>query len=175
MTSDPTGVMLLTRRQPDSPATALNKFCSICTPNGVYTEFGIDPRFEYERIVVALTQRIEHDAPVTEIQNSAQIKLMDLHTLIPFELCHISKPLLIGLVSVKLAAQQVFGKILRILGPSGVAMVIVFHSRPYVFGPADAQHSLVIDIDTIIMAQIIIQSPVAFIWAFRMDFFNLVR
>lgn len=35
--------MLLTRRQPDSPATALNKFCSICTPNGVYTEFGIDP------------------------------------------------------------------------------------------------------------------------------------
>ena len=36
--------MLLTRRQPDSPATVLNKFCSICTPNGVYTEFGIDPR-----------------------------------------------------------------------------------------------------------------------------------
>ena len=35
--------MLLTRRQPDSPATALNKFCSICTPNEVYTEFGIDP------------------------------------------------------------------------------------------------------------------------------------
>ena len=35
--------MLLKRRQPDSPATALNKFCSICTPNGVYTEFWIDP------------------------------------------------------------------------------------------------------------------------------------
>ncbi|MGO5116659.1 hypothetical protein ACTQ33_17010, partial [Candidatus Avoscillospira sp. LCP25S3_F1] len=26
-----------------SPATALNKFCSIRTLNGVYTEFGIDP------------------------------------------------------------------------------------------------------------------------------------
>ena len=37
--------MLLKRRQPDSPATALNKFCSIRTPNGVYTEFGIDPKF----------------------------------------------------------------------------------------------------------------------------------
>ena len=73
--------------------------------------------FEYERIIVALTQRIGHDAPVTEIQNSAQVELMNLHTLRPFELCHISKPLLIGIVSVKLAAQQVFGKILRILGP----------------------------------------------------------
>ena len=130
---------------------------------------------EYEWIVVVFTQCIGHDAPVTEVQNGAQIELMYLNTLIPFELGHISKPFLIGLVSVKLAAQQVFGKILRILGPSGAAMVIVFHSRPYVFGPADAQYSLIIDIDTIIMAQIIIQSPVAFIWAFRMDFFNLVR
>lgn len=43
LTSDPTRVMLLTWQQPDSTATALNKFCSICTPNGVYTEFGIDP------------------------------------------------------------------------------------------------------------------------------------
>lgn len=25
------------------PATVLNKFCSIRTSNGVYTEFGIDP------------------------------------------------------------------------------------------------------------------------------------
>ena len=45
LTSDPTGVMLFTRQQPDSTATARNKFCSICTPNGVYTEFGIDPIF----------------------------------------------------------------------------------------------------------------------------------
>ena len=44
LTSDPTRVMLLTWQQPDSTATALNKFCSICTPNGVYTEFGIDPQ-----------------------------------------------------------------------------------------------------------------------------------
>ena len=35
--------MLLKRRQPDKPAAALNKFCSIRTSNGVYTEFGIDP------------------------------------------------------------------------------------------------------------------------------------
>ena len=35
--------MLLARRQPDKPAAATNKLCSIRTRNGVYTEFGIDP------------------------------------------------------------------------------------------------------------------------------------
>lgn len=53
---------------------------------------------EYERIVIALTERIGHDAPVTEVQNSAQIELMYLNTLIPFELRHISEPLPIGFV-----------------------------------------------------------------------------
>ena len=36
--------MLLKRQQPDKPAAALNKFCSICTSYGVYTESGIDPK-----------------------------------------------------------------------------------------------------------------------------------
>lgn len=44
LTLSPTGVMLLKRRQPDKPAAALNKFCSIRTLNGIYTEFGIDPK-----------------------------------------------------------------------------------------------------------------------------------
>ena len=44
LTSNPSGVMLLTRRQPDKPAAAVNKPCSIRTPNVVYTEFGIDPK-----------------------------------------------------------------------------------------------------------------------------------
>ena len=44
LTSIPIGVILLTRRQPVNPAAASNEFCSICTLNGVYTEFGIDPQ-----------------------------------------------------------------------------------------------------------------------------------
>lgn len=43
MTSSPSGVILLIRRPPDKPAAAANKLCSIRTPKGVYTEFGIDP------------------------------------------------------------------------------------------------------------------------------------
>ncbi|MFR3290765.1 MAG: recombinase family protein [Lachnospiraceae bacterium] len=42
--------MLLKRRQPDKPAAALNKFCSIRTSNGVYTEFGIDPGLLLESV-----------------------------------------------------------------------------------------------------------------------------
>ena len=37
--------MLLARRQPDKPAAATNKLCSIRTRNGLYTEFGIDPLY----------------------------------------------------------------------------------------------------------------------------------
>ena len=43
LTSRPTGVMLLTRRQPFYPSAAHDKFFSICTAFGGYTEFGIVP------------------------------------------------------------------------------------------------------------------------------------
>ena len=44
LTSRPTGVMLLTRRQPFYPSAAHDKFRSVCTAFGGYTEFGIAPR-----------------------------------------------------------------------------------------------------------------------------------
>ena len=43
LTSRPTGVMLLTRRQPFYPSAAHDKFFSICTAFGGYTKFGIAP------------------------------------------------------------------------------------------------------------------------------------
>ena len=62
---------------------------------------------------------------------------MYLNALKPFELRHIGKPFLIGFCGVKSTVQKVFGNILRILGPSGTAMVIVFDSGMYTSGPAD--------------------------------------
>ena len=50
LTSRPTGVMLLTRRQPFYPSAAHDKFFSICTAFGGYTKFGIAPE---EYIIVA--------------------------------------------------------------------------------------------------------------------------
>ena len=43
LTSRPTGVMLLTRRQPFYPSAAHDKFHAICTAFGGYTKFGIAP------------------------------------------------------------------------------------------------------------------------------------
>ena len=50
LTSRPTGVMLLTRRQPFYPSAAHDKFHAICTAFGGYTKFGIAPE---EYIIVA--------------------------------------------------------------------------------------------------------------------------
>ena len=43
LTSDPPRVMLLTWQQPDSTATALNKFCSICTHMEFTQNLGLTP------------------------------------------------------------------------------------------------------------------------------------
>ena len=43
LTSYPAGVMLLARRRPFYPSAAHDKFLSICTAFGGYTEFGIVP------------------------------------------------------------------------------------------------------------------------------------
>ena len=49
LTSRPTGVMLLTRRQPFYPSAAHDKFFSICTAFSGYTEFGIAPQPDHRQ------------------------------------------------------------------------------------------------------------------------------
>ena len=119
-------------------------------------------------------EHIGHDTPVTEIQNGTQIEFMCLNALIPFEFCHIGKPFLIWFLRVELSVQQVFSKILGSLCPSGTATVIVLYSGTDISDPADAQHPFIIDVDAIVMAEIVVQSPVTFIRVFQMNLFNLV-
>lgn len=52
--------------------------------------------------------------------------------------------------------------------------LLYFHRGAYIFGPADTQHSLIIDMDTIVVTQIVIEPPIALIRAFLMDLFDLV-
>ena len=151
---------------------------SVAMKQGMCVRIGLNrlvEGFENQRIVVALTKHIGHDAPVTEIQNGTQIEFVNLSSLIPLEFCYIGKPLLVGLCSIELPVQKIFSKILRILRLPGASTVIVFHGRSYISGSADAEHPLVIDVDTMVMAQVVIESTVAFIWAFLVNLFNLVR
>ena len=130
--------------------------------------------FIHKWVVIMFTEYIGHNTSVTEIQDCAQIELVYHDPLIPFELGYISKPLLVWFVCIELAVQKIFGNILRGFGSPGAAAVIVFHCRAYIPGPADSQHPLVIDMDTIVVAQIIIEPSVAFIRALCMNLFNRI-
>ncbi len=59
--------------------------------------------FVDKRVIIALTEYIGHDTPVTQVEDGAEIKLMHGNALIPFELGHIRQPFLIRLVRIKLA------------------------------------------------------------------------
>ena len=131
--------------------------------------------FENQWVIVVFTEYVGHNAPVTEIQNGAQIELVDFVSLVPLEFCHIGKPLFVGLCGIKLPVQKIFGKILRIFCVSGAATVVIFHGRAYISGPADAEHPLVVDMDAAVMAQVIVEPPVTLIRTFRMELFELFR
>ena len=96
------------------------------------------------------------------------------NSLIPLELGHISQPFLIWLVRMELAVYKVFSSILGILCPPGAAMIIVFHRGTYIFAPADTQYPLVINMDTMVVAKIVIEPSISLIRAFCMDILDLI-
>lgn len=123
-------------------------------------------------VIIALTEHIGHDTPVTQVEDGTEIKLMHGNALIPFELGHISQPFLIRLVRIKLAVQNILRNVLGVLGPSGTTVAGVLDGGFDVPDPTDTQHTLIVDMDAIVVAQIIIEPSVAFIRAFAMDFFH---
>ncbi len=131
--------------------------------------------FENQWIVIAFTDHIGHDTPVTEIQNGAQIKFVNLGSLVPLEFGHIGKPLLVWLLCIKLSVQKVLSKILWVLRLSGTATVVIFHGRTDISGPTDTKHPFVIDIDPIVMTQIVIQPSVSLIWVVCVNLFEFIR
>lgn len=151
---------------------------SVAMKQGLCVRIGLH-RFvkglENQRIVVAFAEHIGHNTPVTEIQNGAQIELVGFVSIIPLKFCHVGEPLLIGLCGIKLPVQKVLGKILRILRSPRAAMVVVLDRGTDISGPADAEHPLVIDMDTVVMTQIVIKPPIALVRTFCVDLLNLVR
>src|SRR5699024_10834445 len=84
---------------------------SVAMEQGVSTRSGLHSLvkgLEYKRIVIAIPQHKGHNAPVIEIQNSAEIDLVYFSSLIPLKLGHIGQPFFIRLFCIELAIQQVF-------------------------------------------------------------------
>ena len=109
------------------------------------------------------------------LRHARLYELVDLASLVPLEFGHIGEPLLIGLCGIKLPAQKVLGKILRVLRLSGAAMVVVLDRGTDISDLADAENPLVIDMDTVVMTQAVIESPVALIRTFLMDILDRIR
>ena len=100
---------------------------------------------------------------------------MYFKTFVPLKFSNVGEPLLIRLRGEELAVKKVFGKILRILGLSRAAIVVVLDGGFYVLCPTDAKYPLVIDVDIVVVSQIIVDTAVAFVRAFHMDFLDLFR
>jgi hypothetical protein len=151
---------------------------SVAVKQGMCVRIGLHrlvKGFENQRIVVAFAEYIGHNTPVTEIQNGAQIELVGFVSIIPLKFCHVGEPLLIGLCGIELPIQKVLSKILRIFRLPGAATVAVLDRGADIPGPADTKHSLVVDMDTVVMTQIVIKPPIALVRTFCVDLLNLVR
>ncbi len=136
---------------------------------------GLVKSLENQRIVVAFAEHKGDDAPVAKVQDGAQIELADIVSLVPLEFRHIGEPLFVGLFGIKLPVQKILGKILRVLRLSGAATIAVLDCRTDISDPADAEHPLVIDMDAVVMAQIVIEPPVALVRAFGVELFEFFR
>ena len=90
----------------------------------------------------------------------------------PLEFRHVREPFLIGLVRVELPVQEIPGQVLRILRAAGTAAAAVLDGGLDPQNAANAQHSLVVDTDVVVMAQTVVDPPVTHLRVFGVDLFH---
>ena len=127
---------------------------------------------KYKSIVIAVTYDIGNDSPVAKIQNRTQVDLMNFNSFIPFEFRNIGKPLFVGMLCVKLTIQTVLSNVLRVFGLSGASAVAVLNCGFYILCPANSQNPLIVDMDTVIMPQIVVDPAISLVRAFHVDFLH---
>ena len=137
--------------------------------------YGSVEGLEYQWIVIPVAYHISDNATVIEVEDRAEINLVYLDALIPFELCYIGQPFFVRLVRMEVAVKKIFSNILRILCPPCTAMVIVLDGGLDALGPTDAKNALVVHMNVMIMAEIVIDAAVALIRALHVDLLDLLR
>lgn len=89
--------------------------------------------------------------------------------LVPFELANISQPLFVRFVYIERAVQNVFRDVLGIFGSSSSTVPVILDGRFDILDLTDALHPLIVRMDVMVVAQIVIEPSVAFIWDFFKD------
>jgi len=129
--------------------------------------------FEYKRIVVSVSNHKGDDTPVIEIQNGTEINLVDFNTFIPLKFGYIREPLLVGCFGMKIPVQYILCNVLGVLGLPCAAAVAVLDRGLDIFLPADPQDSFIVDVDVMVMTEIVIDTAITLVRAFRMDLLDL--
>jgi hypothetical protein len=111
---------------------------------------------------------IGHDPAVIQVQNRAQIELVDLYTSVVLKLGYVRQPLLIGTLCRKVTMQDILSDIHGISRTSGASLRSPLDRRLYVFLPADPMCPLVIDVDVIFRFQIVPKTAISFLRMFLM-------
>ena len=82
---------------------------------------------KYKLVVVSVPDHVGNDLAVIQVEDDAEIDLVDLNPVIPLELRYVRQPLLIGLFGLKVAVQKVLGNELWVLVLPGTAVVGIFN------------------------------------------------
>lgn len=104
---------------------------------------------ECQRVIITLPNNKGHDTPVAEIEDGAEIDLVDFNTLVPLEFRHISQPFFVRLIRMKLAVRWIFRNKLGILCLPRTAVIAVFNGGFNVLRLADTQNPLVVDLNAV--------------------------
>ena len=118
--------------------------------SGIFAD-RLGKRLKHKWVIVVLTYDEGDNAPVVKVEDGGEIYLVNGNSFISFELRDIRQPLLVGLVGVKLAIQQVFSHILRFPCPPGATVTPVFDGRFDALFSANAKDALVVHMNAVLM------------------------
>lgn len=139
----------------------------------LYGDGGIEA-IKDELVVIVVANGESNDSAVIEIQDGAQIELVNHGASIPLELCHVGQPLHVRGFCVEFAVQVVLRHMSRGCRTPGTSVPPELDGRLNVKNAVDAENTLVVDVNIMESVQFIPDSAMAHIWMYGVNFLNLV-
>ncbi len=127
---------------------------------------------KYELIVVAVPNSVGDNSSVIDVQNGAEIELVNFGPDMVFELRYVCKPFCIGRVGVELAAKVVLRHIFRRRRAAGTAVLSELDGRLDAYRTTDTKDAFVIDMNIMPPIQLVAYPAVAHI---RISFMNFLH
>ena len=127
---------------------------------------------KHQRIVIGVSDYVAYNPSVIQIQDGAEIDLLDLNANIVLEFSNIGQPFLVGFICLEFPIQQIVCQIIWILALSGTAAVVVFNRRFNPAAPTDPKYPFVIHMGVVVTIQFIFEPTVSHL---RMLFMNILN